>query len=221
MTRRIHLSRMNLVFSRQKWNHTILAVTVSKGKKDGVALIDASTGKIIKGESGPVAISARRMKLNVHPFSMPEFWGWCLPMIHWGSEKGLAWKKMLSGGEKEDEAQTEILTYCPDMHMVVSVNSEKDGTTILSLYETSNDYVTWNERMFEGDTMLVSNNMNDGSSKGLPTFAHLVKCNTSSMTVVITARGGIAVGMRVDTNGSGLAVEKQEVESSASGTDEL
>ena len=68
--------------------------------------------------------------------------------------------------------------------------------------------------------------MNDESFKSLPTFALMLNCNASSVAAVRTARGGMAGGMRVDTNGSGLTVKKlwsteEEIKSFASENDEF
>lgn len=136
----------------------------------------------------------------------------------------LMWKKFGHKNE-DDDVQTEALVYCPDMNVVISVDSEKDGTTVISSYETSKDHVTWSNGNIEGVSVLISN-AGDGTSRGLPNYAHLVKCNADSLTAVITAKGGIAVGLRVDKHDSSLVATKlwsteEDVGKKTLGSDEL
>lgn len=144
-----------------------------------------------------------------------------------GDDKGLFWKKF-SHKNEHDNVQTEALAYCPDMNVAIAANSDVDeGVTALSLYQTSADHVTWSDVSFDGVHVIIPS-ANDGSSRGLPNFAHLVKCNAYSMTVVVTAKGGIAVGLRVDKTASSLVAsrlwsteEDIHVKSIGTGTDEL
>lgn len=136
---------------------------------------------------------------------------------------GVVTFKKFSTGNEDDDVQTEALAYCPSMNVAIAANSESDGVTALTTYETSADDVTWTETKFEGQTALVLS-ANDGSSRGLPNFAHLVKCSIDSMTVVVTAQGGIAVGLHINKTGSSLiAIPLWSTENDVpkTGTDEL
>jgi hypothetical protein len=140
-------------------------------------------------------------------------------------EYGAVTFKKFSHENEEDDVQTEALVYCPEMNVAIAASSHSDGVTALATYQTSADHVTWSNVKFVGNTTLVFN-ASDGSSRGLPEFAHLVKCDADSMTVVVTAQGGIAVGFRVDKKDSALVVTKlwsteEDIEKSTVGTDEL
>ena len=140
---------------------------------------------------------------------------------------GLFWKKF-SHKNDDDDVQTEALAYCPDMNVAIAANSDVgEGVTTLSVYKTSEDHVTWSDVTFDGVHVIIPS-ADDGSSRGLPTFAHLVKCNAYSMTAVVTAKGGIAVGLRVDKSASSLVAtrlwsteENVHVKSIGTGSDEL
>ncbi|KAL7480798.1 hypothetical protein ACHAW6_006461 [Cyclotella cf. meneghiniana] len=148
-----------------------------------------------------------------------------LVIVREDDKEGIACTKVSSGDEDHLNEQTEALAYCPLLHVAVAANSENDGTTVLSAYKTSADHLTWVWKGMKGDTEIVPAS-SGRTTRGLPDYAHLVECTVDSMTVVVTAQGGIAVSVRVEKKddlllATRLWTTEKDGEKDASRSDEL